>query len=1078
MAAASTLVEQPFPGMRPFRPSESDLFGGQEEQVEAVLDRLDRSRFVAVLGESGCGKSSLVRAGVVPELTGTNPEWKAQLWTLVITEPKGAPLRNLAEKLSSLVHRPANDVEETIRASTQALVEMLVTALGPDRQILLIVDQFEELFTFRKERDAAKRILQFGDAAFFVSMLLYASKSAGANIYVMLTMRSEYLGDCAILPGLAEAINEGAFLLPKMSRFQCERAILKPLELNKVEIDHNLLQRLLKETVASEQDGLPLLQHTLRRLWESWRAKGAKGKITFQHLEYKSKQFDDVNKSRADWIDGIPPEDLHVLSSQINDGLELIWNSLGEDEQVAIRLFKLLGEYNNQGLAVRIFGSRKNVQTVAATDETTLDRTIARFADEQSGRYFLNVAGDQIQVAHEVLLRRWTRVREYVKEESNDGRLVLELSRRAERKRRVWLSGGELNEAKDLIRRHEPFDVWALRYLAEGEPERVRKYVLTSANIWRWLRGAAAIAAAAVLGSAFYAVYTQAQLYESTQHQAELNKLNAEVQAKNAELAKNNGALTQALNQRDIANGMLTEANGQLKKEEDDLTTANRAKDQAIDNFKKTEVELESKETALEASNAAKDDAIKQRDENIAKLNELQVQNKGLISSLQKSKDDQELASAQREIEQNLHAITNRPQTWDRQNTVEDLREDVSAAKEYSGDPGQTVISAIARDFALTFLRLSDTKASSPVILAMQDESSLDVYRLGTRREVGPGTNALDWLVHNAAANPIYPGYAAIGGARGQMMFEHESPRFVWKRHFFPITGIGYSTDGEWIASASTAGDMRLVGRSEVSTDPGQTWVSYRIKAKDAFFLVGNTAKLVGNLFVYRYKGEYSVQQFALTVPADTIARPRKIKRKEVTIYGLTEDGRLVGWRTPGPFGKLINEIERNEISKPGGFVSAIVTEPKSQDIWLGYSDGRTFDLTKNKACIKLERGGVSSLAWDAQSARLAVGSDSGRVSVYQRSPNTDQCDLKLLLEIPAHTGSVSSMVWQADTLVTGSADGSARSWALALNNPELAVLEDIQTAKGLGKSANEERRRLVVAGLLTKIEGLFPNQP
>jgi len=92
----------------------------------------------------------------------------------------------------------------------------------------------------------------------------------------MVTMRSEYLGDCALIPGLAEAINEGALLLPRMTRLQCEQAILKPLERATAEWSR-LLQRLLKEASTSDQDGLPLLQYVLRRIWESGKRKAARG---------------------------------------------------------------------------------------------------------------------------------------------------------------------------------------------------------------------------------------------------------------------------------------------------------------------------------------------------------------------------------------------------------------------------------------------------------------------------------------------------------------------------------------------------------------------------------------------------------------------------------------------------------------------------------------------------------------------------------------------------------------------------------------------------------------------------------
>ena len=479
--------------MRPFRSTESDIFYGQEDHVEAVLERLSRSRLVAVLGESGCGKSSLVRAGVVPELAGTDQTWLSALWTIIVTEPKGLPIQNLAESVAAALKLTGQEAEAGIRAHTHGLVDLIRRELGADRQILLIVDQFEELFAFRRESNPINRTRLLGEAVFFVNTLLHASRSADANIYVMLTMRSEYIGDCALLPGLAEAINECAFLLPKMTRFQCEQAILKPLEMVGCEIDHALLQRLLQEAATCDQDGLPLLQYTLRRLWESWKSKGAEGAISFGNLEYKSKAFELTQKSRAEWLDKGPPGDLHVLTSQLNDGLESIWDELGVRRKIAICLFKLLGEYNHQGREIRVVADRKKASKLSGANQAEVDQTISKFSSEKSGIYFLKTSGDDVQVSHEVLLRRWVRVQDYLTQEAKAGWLLKELNRRAGRKKRAKLSGLDLKEAKQLVAQNKPFELWATRYVDVAEQARVKTFVRSSRNVNRIRRGILAL---------------------------------------------------------------------------------------------------------------------------------------------------------------------------------------------------------------------------------------------------------------------------------------------------------------------------------------------------------------------------------------------------------------------------------------------------------------------------------------------------------------------------------------------------------------------------------------------------------
>jgi energy-coupling factor transporter ATP-binding protein EcfA2 len=275
----------PFPGMRAFQPDESDLFFGQEAQLSKLVELVGRLRFVAVLGESGCGKSSLVKAGLVPLLAGPAEHLGAPRWHVVVSRPGDAPTANLAEELAKLgseVSKSAEEVLATLQSSSWGLRETVSQAGLPRRHsVLIVVDQFEELFSFSEE-SAAKR----DEAALFVKLLLTAARSnrmsvaaaydsdeareSGLSsttasgpehqsppaeptsggirveqsespttarskvkptpIYVVITMRSEYLGNAALFHGLAEALTEGTLLLPKMTRSQIESAITGPLK--------------------------------------------------------------------------------------------------------------------------------------------------------------------------------------------------------------------------------------------------------------------------------------------------------------------------------------------------------------------------------------------------------------------------------------------------------------------------------------------------------------------------------------------------------------------------------------------------------------------------------------------------------------------------------------------------------------------------------------------------------------------------------------------------------------------------------------------------------------------------------
>src|SRR6185369_4687302 len=125
-------------------------------------------------------------------------------------------------------------------------------------------DQFEELFRFRQQGVGSEEA-----AAAFVNLLLTACEQAERPIYVAITMRSDYLGDCSEIPGLAEAVNEGEYLIPRLLRDQKRDAIEKPIGVGGAKISPLLVQRLLND-VGDDPDQLPVLQHALMRMWEVW----------------------------------------------------------------------------------------------------------------------------------------------------------------------------------------------------------------------------------------------------------------------------------------------------------------------------------------------------------------------------------------------------------------------------------------------------------------------------------------------------------------------------------------------------------------------------------------------------------------------------------------------------------------------------------------------------------------------------------------------------------------------------------------------------------------------------------------
>ena len=205
-------MKNPYPGLRPFRQDESHLFFGRDGQTDEILARLGHEHFVAIVGVSGCGKSSLINAGVFPGLHGGLLPTGQREWRIARLQPRNQPIRNLAAALLAAGACAADEssdprslVEGVLHASAQGLGDLVRGRLSAEGArscaLLIVVDQFEEIFRF-------SRASATGEAAQFVQLLLEAIPKTGGSenqgtplpLYVALAMRSDFLGDCALFP--------------------------------------------------------------------------------------------------------------------------------------------------------------------------------------------------------------------------------------------------------------------------------------------------------------------------------------------------------------------------------------------------------------------------------------------------------------------------------------------------------------------------------------------------------------------------------------------------------------------------------------------------------------------------------------------------------------------------------------------------------------------------------------------------------------------------------------------------------------------------------------------------------------
>lgn len=471
MRSIPVTTANPFPGLRPFREDEAALFFGQEDHVEDLVDRVGRKRFVAVLGGSGSGKSSLMRAGFMPRLRRGQVDEGVARWVIVQTQPGENPIGRLIEQMALAFPHVA--VADEMKRDSRALARIAAKAGLHERQkILIFVDQFEELFRYRRETASLDGHDQ---ADYYVQLLLEAVQDEESPIYIVLAMRTEFLGDCALFFDLAEQMNEGTYLLPRMTRDQAEQVIVGPVQHRGATMARRLVHQLLNDAEGQE-DGLPLLQHALRRIWDHWVARRQPGE-EISHVDYQLKL------SKAEQV-AWPS----LLQAHLNVHLNSIYESLDERRQrVARDIMRQLSERDSKGRDTRRPQSYEDLVAAFPPElQPDIEPVIDAFRDASRGRTFLvpgqgkALPGSMVDISHECLLRRWDRLRKWLGWEMENRRLFelladaadgvgwrgAELSADA-----VPLEGFQLRMLQEWQKRAEPSAGWARRYQGAEDRE-------------------------------------------------------------------------------------------------------------------------------------------------------------------------------------------------------------------------------------------------------------------------------------------------------------------------------------------------------------------------------------------------------------------------------------------------------------------------------------------------------------------------------------------------------------------------------------------------------------------------------
>jgi energy-coupling factor transporter ATP-binding protein EcfA2 len=480
-----TRATAPYPGLRPFRDDEAEIFFGREEQTDQLLEKLQHSHFIAVVGPSGCGKSSLVRAGLIAALETGFLTDAGTTWRIAEMRPGDRPLTRLAYALlapPALGPERGTDDSETaivhamLRRGPLGLIEILrETRLPPNTNLLLLVDQFEEIFRFREQGNA-------DEADAFVALLLASSAQREMPVYVVITMRSDFLGDCALFAGLPEAINDGQYLTPRLSRDQIRAAITGPARVFGGDVEPALVNRLLNE-VGPDPDQLPLLQHALMRMWARVKERDAHAGSAGPNGE----ALPSAVVTMADY------EAVGALSEALSSHADQVFNGLTKRQQhIAEVMFRRLTE---RGVGKRDTRRPARLDDIAAVAGASTGEVIEVVEQlRQQDRNFLTppppvpiTAATVLDIGHESLIRQWHRLYDWVEEEAASAamyrRLLQTAHLRAAGKAELW-SGADLEQARKWKAEQGPSKAWALRYGTDEEFELAMRFVRASEDQW------------------------------------------------------------------------------------------------------------------------------------------------------------------------------------------------------------------------------------------------------------------------------------------------------------------------------------------------------------------------------------------------------------------------------------------------------------------------------------------------------------------------------------------------------------------------------------------------------------------
>ncbi len=390
-----TTVTNPYKGLRPFEEADAQTFFGREAMIARLLAHMEQSDFLAVVGPSGSGKSSLVKAGLLPALR-KGAIGGSKTWYVAEMVPGSDPIHNLASALNSVATRETTHLFTTLNTYTEALA-LVVGSLLEDKEgdLLLVIDQFEEVFTQIDNEDVRYH---------FLELLTYAIQKEGVRLRVVITLRADFYDGPLQYEGFGTLIQENTQVVLPLSAQELERAIMGPAEQVGIKADADLVATMVAD-VREEPGALPLLQYALTEVFE----RRGSSRLTLDAYKSSGGVSGALAKRAEEVFQELPVEDRDVVRQVF---LRLV--TLGEGEEDTRR--------------------RALYSELVSTDSPErVERVLEVF-----GRYRLLTFDTDpdsreplVEVAHEALIREWRRLNDWISDSRDDVRQQRSLNRAA-----------------------------------------------------------------------------------------------------------------------------------------------------------------------------------------------------------------------------------------------------------------------------------------------------------------------------------------------------------------------------------------------------------------------------------------------------------------------------------------------------------------------------------------------------------------------------------------------------------------------------------------------------------------------